>query len=62
MSIVSIGEVVGNVQGAPSEQEQLRAQETGQEEQGAPSPAARAEDLERELRAKARRRARLQAD
>jgi hypothetical protein len=62
VSIVSIGEVVGSVQGEPSAQEQQRAEQARQEEQGARPLSSQMDELERELRAKARRRARLQAD
>lgn len=62
MSIVSIGEVIGNVQGGPSEPEPLRAADTGKEEQAAASLSSQLEAMEREHRAKARREARLRAD
>lgn len=62
MGIVSIGEVVGVVQAEPSsEQEQPQAEEARAEEHAAPL-AQRAEELERELRVRAWRQTRLQAD
>jgi hypothetical protein len=62
MGIVSIGEVVGSVQDAPGQLEQLQAEEVAAEQRAAASRPSHAEDVERELRVKAWRRSRLHAD
>lgn len=61
MSIVSIGEVIGNVQSASAEPEPQQATEA-KEEQTAATVSSQLEAMEREHRAKARREARLRAD
>ena len=62
MGIVSIGEVVGTVQGAPGQPEQLSTEQAPTEQQAATSRPFRAEDVERELRVRTWRRTRLHAD
>ncbi|MFY0566335.1 hypothetical protein ACN28E_21200 [Archangium lansingense] len=62
MGIVSIGEVVGSVQGGPSEQEQSPSEEARAQQQGAAPNVPPPDDLERELRVRAWRRTRLHAD
>jgi hypothetical protein len=62
MGIVSIGEVVGSVQGGPSEQERPASDEAGAQQQGAVPHVSPPEGVERELRVRAWRRTRLQAD
>jgi hypothetical protein len=61
MGIVSIGEVVGTVQAGPSESGPSQQEARAEQERSAPRVPS-AEDLERELRARAWRQTRLQAD
>jgi hypothetical protein len=61
MSIVSIGEVVGDVKGGTSLAEQPPAEQIHAPEAGKPG-ATYVDELERELKARAWRRARLHAD
>ncbi|HYO70668.1 MAG TPA: hypothetical protein VEU33_31775 [Archangium sp.] len=61
MGIVSIGEVVGSVNGGPSEHEPSQQEARAQEESTVPH-VSRPEDVERELRVRAWRRTRLHAD
>jgi hypothetical protein len=62
MGIVSIGEVVGSVRGGPSEQEQPPAEDVRAQQEGAVPGVPHPDELERVLRARARRQTRLQAD
>lgn len=62
MGIVSIGEVVGSVQGAPGQPEQPSTEQAPTEQQSATSRPPHAEDVQRELRMRAWRRTRLHAD
>jgi hypothetical protein len=61
MSIVSIGEVVGEVKGGPSESGPFPLEQVRPEEESRPDEA-QLEQLERELKARAWRRTRLHAD
>ncbi|PTL85213.1 hypothetical protein [Vitiosangium sp. GDMCC 1.1324] len=62
MAIVSIGEVVGSVQGAPGQPERPSTEQVPTEQQAAESRPTHAEDVQRELRMRAWRRTRLHAD
>jgi hypothetical protein len=62
MGIVSIGEVVGSVQGAPGQPEPLSTEQAPTEQQAATPRPTHAEDVQRELRMRAWRRTRLHAD
>lgn len=62
MGIVSIGEVVGSVQGGPSEQERPASDEARTQQEGAAPNVSHPDGVERELRVRAWRRTRLHAD
>lgn len=62
MGIVSIGEVVGTVQGGPSAPAAPSAEQPGAGAAAATPGAPSADDVERELRLRTRRRTRLHAD
>ncbi len=62
MGIVSIGEVVGSVSGGPSEPGAPTATQSQPQEQGAAPSSEQTEALERQLRSRAWRQARLAAD
>lgn len=62
MGIVSIGEVVGEVQAGPSEPAQASSEGAPGAQEHATLMTPQAEELERELRVRAWRQTRLQAD
>lgn len=62
MGIVSIGEVIGSVQGAPGQPEQHPPEQASTEQQAATPRPVLSEDVQRELRMRAWRRTRLHAD
>jgi hypothetical protein len=62
MGIVSIGEVVGTVQGDPAAAQQAPAEATRTDQESTTPLAVRAEELARELRRRAWRQTRLKAD